>query len=141
MTNHCFLVSKLRVNQLQLEKVNNQHANQSSPTRTLFLSVRLSISANSGSIDVADKVQDIFSIEIRLDLQLAPTFNPSDNRTSTFSQLLQLDMLPAKGITEAEFWKLFSKCAVCSNFMTTRTVPFHVCPSPRQFCSISYYNQ
>ncbi len=80
LTNTYFLVSKLQVNQLQLKKVNDQHANQSSPTCTLFSSVRLWMSANSGNIDVADEVQDIFSVKIWLDLQLAPIFNPSDNR-------------------------------------------------------------
>lgn len=62
-----------------------------------------------------------------INTQRVPIFSPSDDRTSAFSQLLSLDMLPARGLPEVIFWQLFSKCGTCSNFMTTRTVPYHVC--------------
>ncbi len=41
--NHYFSVSKLRVNQLQFEKVDDQYANQSLPTCTLFSNIQLLI--------------------------------------------------------------------------------------------------
>ena len=63
-------------------------------------------------------------------MQRAPIFDPSDDRTTTFSQLMSLDMLPARGLPEINFWQLFSKCRICSNFMTTRTVPYHSCATP-----------
>lgn len=37
-------------------------------------------------------------------------------------------MLPAKGLAESDFWKLFSKCKSCHHLMTTRTIPYHICP-------------
>lgn len=65
-------------------------------------------------------------------MRKAPTFDPSINHTSPFSQLHKLDSLPAEGIPEVEFWKLFSKCRACGNYMTTRTIPYHICPTPGQ---------
>ena len=63
-----------------------------------------------------------------MDLTKAPVFSPSENHMSAFFQLRSLDLLPAKGLSEDEFWRLFSKCAICHNFMTTRTIPYHRCP-------------
>ncbi|KAF9473555.1 hypothetical protein BDN70DRAFT_937346 [Pholiota conissans] len=64
-----------------------------------------------------------------MNLYKVPVFDPAENHISSFSQLHKLDTFPALGLEEDEFWKLFSKCAVCLNFMTTRTVPYHICPS------------
>ena len=57
-----------------------------------------------------------------------PTFDPSLKTTTSFSQLHSLDLFPGPGLAPEDFWKLFSKCEVCHNLMTTRTVPFHICP-------------
>ncbi|KAF8200973.1 hypothetical protein BJ912DRAFT_921532 [Pholiota molesta] len=48
-----------------------------------------------------------------ISLHNAPTFDPSSHQTSSFSQLLSLDSLPALGLAGHEFWKLFSKCTGC----------------------------
>lgn len=64
-----------------------------------------------------------------MNLAKAPIFSPSENHTSDFFQLRSLDLLPADGLGEDEFWHLFSRCAVCHNFMTTRTIPYHRCPN------------
>ncbi len=58
---------------------------------------------------------------------MAPSFYPSNDHTTDFSQLQSLDMLPAQGLAEIDFWKLFSKCRSCLHLMTTRTIPYHVC--------------
>ena len=65
-----------------------------------------------------------------MNLTKAPVFSPSEDHTSDFFQLRSLDMLPAEGLSEGEFWGLFSRCAVRKNFMTTRTIPYHRCPIP-----------
>lgn len=62
-----------------------------------------------------------------VNLAKVPVFSPSENHTSAFFQLRSLDLLPAEGLSEGEFWRLFSRCAVCQNFMTTRTIPYHQC--------------
>ena len=64
-----------------------------------------------------------------LDLTKAPIFSPSESHTSEFFKLRSLDLLPAEGLSEDEFWQLFSRCEVCQNFMTTRTIPYHQCSS------------
>lgn len=64
-----------------------------------------------------------------VNIHMAPSFNPSPLYTTPFSQLLSLDWLPAYGLSEEEFWKLFSRCRQCFNFMTVRTIPYHVCPA------------
>ncbi|KAF8190094.1 hypothetical protein BJ912DRAFT_925727 [Pholiota molesta] len=51
-----------------------------------------------------------------INLRHAPVFDPLHRPVSSFSQLLSLDMLPALG------------CMACHNFMTARTVPYHICP-------------
>ncbi|KAF8956818.1 hypothetical protein BDZ97DRAFT_1925084 [Flammula alnicola] len=65
-----------------------------------------------------------------IDFGKARMFDPSDDHISAFSQLHTLDMLPARGLTEVDFWNLFSKCRSCRHFMTTRTIPYHICPTP-----------
>ncbi len=64
-----------------------------------------------------------------MDLKKAPTFDPSEVHISNFSKLRSLDLLPAMGLSEEEFWTVFSRCKECLNFMTTRTVPYHICPT------------
>ncbi len=63
-----------------------------------------------------------------MDLTRVPTFNPSEVHISNFSKLRSLDLLPAMGLAEEEFWTVFSRCRDCKNFMTTRTIPYHTCP-------------
>ncbi len=63
-----------------------------------------------------------------MDLTQLPTFDPSRKTTTGFSQLHSLDLFPGLGLAPEDFWKLFSKCMACHNLMTTRTVPFHICP-------------
>lgn len=64
-----------------------------------------------------------------MNVRKAPTFDPSVDHTSSFFRLHNLDALPARGLPEVEFWKLFAKCGACGNYMTTRTIPYHVCAS------------
>ncbi len=59
----------------------------------------------------------------------APVFDPSEDYITDFSKLRSLDLLPALGLAEDEFWSVFSRCKICLNFITTRTIPYHVCPS------------
>lgn len=68
------------------------------------------------------------------------SFDPSVHHISSFSQLHKLDTLPAQGITEVEFWNLFAKCEACSNFMTKRSIPYHLCP-PGQLLRFVVYCQ
>lgn len=66
-----------------------------------------------------------------MDLTKAPAFVPSKRHTSAFSKLRSLDLLPAQGLSEEDFWSLFSRCRSCQHFMTTRTIPYHRCPAIR----------
>lgn len=63
-----------------------------------------------------------------IEIPKAPSFDPSKRYATSFSQLHSLDMLPARGLAESDFWKLFSKCQTCDHLMTTRTIPYHICP-------------
>lgn len=63
-----------------------------------------------------------------MDLRQATTFDPTKNHTTSFFELHSLDMFPGLGLSENDFWALFSKCAACGNYMTTRTIPYHLCP-------------
>ncbi len=63
-----------------------------------------------------------------MDLGKAPTFDPTIKHTTSLSELRSLDMYPGMGIAGDEFWALFSKCTACHNFMTIRTIPYHICP-------------
>lgn len=67
-----------------------------------------------------------------MDITKAPTFIPSQDHVSAFSQLRSLDLLPANGLAIDEFWSLFSRCQLCQNFVSTRTVPYHRCPADGQ---------
>lgn len=63
-----------------------------------------------------------------MDVEGAPTFDPTLEHTTSLSELRSLDMYPGMGLAEGDFWVLFSKCMACQNFMTTRTIPYHICP-------------
>lgn len=67
------------------------------------------------------------------------TFDPTATHATSLSELRSLDMYPGMGLAEGDFWALFSKCTACHNFMTTRTIPYHVCPGTPsgQFPSLS----
>lgn len=67
-----------------------------------------------------------------MNLTMALTFIPSEGHITAFSQLRSLDLLPAYGLAEDEFWSLFARCGLCQNFVTTRTIPYHVCPARGQ---------
>lgn len=67
-----------------------------------------------------------------MNLAVAPTFVPSKDHETAFSQLRSLDLLPALGLAEDEFWNLFSRCGLCQNFVTSRTIPYHTCPASGQ---------
>lgn len=67
-----------------------------------------------------------------MNLAKAPTFIPSEDHVSAFSQLRSLDLLPAIGLAAENFWDLFSRCQLCQNFVTTRTIPYHKCPANGQ---------
>ena len=59
-------------------------------------------------------------------LDSVPTFTPPPKSSS--EQFHILDSLAAAGLPSHEFWKLFSQCCVCKNFMTTRSTDYHRCP-------------
>lgn len=66
-----------------------------------------------------------------MDLRQAATFDPTKDHTTSFSELYSLDMFPGLGLAANDFWALFSKCAACGNYITTRTIPYHVCPKSK----------
>jgi hypothetical protein len=47
---------------------------------------------------------------------------------SSSDQFHILDSRAAVGLQSHEFWKLFSKCGVCKNLMTARSIDYHRCP-------------
>ena len=83
-----------------------------------------------------------------IEMTKAPLFDPSKHYTTSFSQLHSLDMLPANGLAESDFWKLFSQCKSCHRLMSMRTIPFHICPvsgwctshTPVEFWKLTYYS-
>lgn len=55
------------------------------------------------------------------------TFNPAKQGMTETAHLFAVDSVTTGGLVKNEFWKLFLKCQVCHNFMTTRSVDSHIC--------------
>lgn len=68
-----------------------------------------------------------------MDPRQASGFDPLMKHTSDFSRLRSLDQFPALGLSAGDFWPLFSRCLVCCNLMTTRTIPYHMCQTGQLF--------
>ena len=67
------------------------------------------------------------------------TFNPANQTMSETARLYTVDSMISGGLLRNEFWKLFSRCEVCHNFMTTRTIDSHVCLGSGNFFLLEWH--
>jgi hypothetical protein len=86
-----------------------------------------------------DSITNLLLDSLDCDRNVA-TFNPANQTMSDSIRFYTVDSVIEGGLARNEFWKLFSRCAVCHNFMTTRTIESHVCPGAGNFFLFEWYN-